>query len=460
MQPWKYDEGDKKIRNGLHKLLINSLNSNSGGLVGKTRLLAGADEIGRMKQTDSAQGANEIYRGLENSLRTVRSRAKHRKKAPWLGIMLSVTSPLADQDKAMQLLQIGQSGRVRGMLAYHYATWDFNPYEPRENFDDEFAKDAVGAERDFAARPPKAAYPLITDPDRFYRNTVGEQAPTVSFIYPRHTDLTGQEYIGVAVSTAKLIAPRLPTAHMPGLPERRPQTSHVCAFDAGKNFDAFAGACAHGAWEEAEDGVRTLVTVFDWIIRIIPAGDGVEVHFDSVSTLIGKLKEKQVIAKVEFDRWQSVQIIQQIRHMGIFAEQRPVKDEDMRTFASDGLLSRVRMLPPTEEDAELDPPYKSAAGAAYYELNHLECDPVSRKVYNPRKGERQGWDSDDVGRVVAHCHKLVQETGYTVKADDKSRRARRARAEAGGADWGERGDLVRGTSAKGPHMFSNTGRRW
>jgi len=456
MQPWSYSEGDKKIRNGLHKLLINSLNSNSGGLVGKTRLLSGADEIGRMRQTDSAQGANEIYRGLENSLRTVRSRAKDRKKAPWLGLMLSVTSPLAHEDKAMKLLRIGQSGRVGGMLAYHYATWDFNPFEPRENFDEEFMKDSVGAERDFGARPPMAAYPLVADPDRFLRNAAGAQQPTASFTYPTHVDATGQEYIGVELSHAQLIPVDRASR------SAAQKTPYFCAFDAGKNFDAFAGACAHGEWREDSDGNTVLTTVFDWLIRIIPMGKGVEVHFDSVFELIKALSKKQMISRVEFDRWQSVQIIQQIRHIGVAAEQRPVKDADMRMFASDGLLGRIQMLPPEEDDDERDPPQKSPAGAAYYELFHLECDPKTAKVYNPRKGERKGWDSDDTSRVIAHCHKLVQMTGYTTKASDSSREARRARAEAGGADWAQRGQVFGGSSSSGggSHTNSNKGRGW
>lgn len=385
MKRWEYKESDKKFWNGHCKLLINSMNSNSDGLVGKTRVLSGADEIGRMKNTTSTQSASEIYRGLEASLRTVRTRAKDNVLLPWMGMMLSVTSPMEDQDKSMELLRIGQSQRVKGMIAFHYATWDFNPFEPRENFDDEFEKDPVAAQRNFGADPPKAAFPLIHDPERFERNGIGEQEPTATFVHIHHEDSTGQQYVGIKLEKCDLLH---------GLTKggRQRVSPRVIAFDAGKNFDAFAGACAHAEWDEDDDGTRRLITVYDWIIRVLTPSRKVEVYFESVLDLVKDLKKRQPIMRVEFDRWQSLQMIQNIRQIGIFAEQAPVTDADFHAFAADALIGRVQLLAPDPEDVEREPPEKSPAGTVIYELEHLERDPKNDKVSNPRKGARRGWD--------------------------------------------------------------------
>ena len=453
MQKWAYEESDKKIRNGHCKLLINSLNSNSGAIVGKTRILAAADEIGRMKQTDSSMGAAEIYRGLESSLHTVRTSTTNRSLLPWMGMMLSVTSPMADEDKAMDLLRIGQSGEVKGMLAYHYATWDFNPREPRENFDEDYAKDPIAAERNFGARPPKAAFPLIPDPERFEHNAIGEGTPTATFRHVPAKDEKGQQYIGIELVNALLL-------HGMTQGGRQRVAPRYIAFDAGKNFDAFAGACAHGEFVTDADGTQKLVTVFDWVCRILTPAREIQVLFESVFDMIKALKTRQPIARVEFDRWQSLQMVQNMRfQLGVFAEQNPVTDNDFHTFAADAMIGRVRLLPPLPGDAEAKPPEKSPMGTIIYELEHLERDPKTDKVDNPHKGERRGWNSDDCARVAVHVHRLVQATGYTKKADDRSRRARRERAEVGGDGWGNRGTLA-AQRASGPPQYPTSGRKW
>jgi len=448
MQRWEYKESDKRIVNGHCKILINSLNSNSGGLVGKTRLLSGADEIARMKHTDSSQGANEIYRGLEASLHTVRTSVTERALLPWLGTMLSVTSPMSIEDKAMELLRIGQSGRVKNMVAYHYATWDFNPREKRENFDDDFEKDPIAAARNFGAEPPKAAWPLIHDPDRFERNAIGTQSPTATFRQVPYEDATGQQYVGIEVVSADLLH-----GITKGSVSR--VSPRMMAFDAGKNFDAFAGACAHAELIPDADGIDRVVTVFDWVFRVLTPSRDIEVRFESVLDLIRMIRSRVPVGRVEFDRWQSLQAIQNIRHMGIFAEQSPVADTDFHTFAADALLGRIQLLAPEEDDVKREPPQKSPSGTVIYELEHLERDPKTDKVYNPHKGERRGWNSDDCARVAVHVHRLVQAAGYTQKADDRSLRARRARAEAGGQSWGKRGSVH-----KPPASTSGPGRSW
>lgn len=425
MSPWSYNEIDKKIVNQhpSTRLIINSLNSNSAGLRGRTRIAASADELSHMQQTESKLSADEIYRGLENSLRTVRSRTKLHGRLPWLGCMVSVSSPVSKDDKAMRLLKVAD--KIEGMYSCHYATWEFNPFEPRENFNDEFTKDPVGAQRDFGAQPPSAAHPLVEDLERFKRAAVNyDLQPSAQLDTYALTDPQGQEYIGVRCLDADI---------------RRDWPRYIC-FDAGKNFDSFAGACAHGERVTNADGSSHIITVFDWVMRILPQR-GTEVYFDSVYELVKRLREKQRIVRVEFDRWNSVQIIQQIRQLDIKAEPAPTRDDDYKRFVRDGFAGLVRMLPPVDGELDdygdwaKDPPQMTPQSCALYELEGLERDPVTDKVSNPRKGEKRGFNSNDVIQVCVHVHKLIQEQGYVEREDDRSKRAMTRRGEADGDSY-------------------------
>jgi hypothetical protein len=130
------------------------------------------------------------------------------------------------------------------------------------------------------------------------------------------------------------------------------------------------------------------------------------------------------------------------------------KTKDFLNFAQDAMIGRVALLPPTEADESAEPPLMSGAGVALYELQRLERDPVSDKVFNPRKGERRGYNSDDTAQVIVHCHKMIQGLGYTKKAEDRTKSARRARAEAGSLQW--EGQLHRVQQRGGTSM----GRGW
>jgi len=437
MKPWFYKETDSRIVNmypGV-RLIINSLNSNAPGLRGRTRPAAFADEISHMNQTDSKQSATEIYRALERSLRTVRSRAKKYGGLPWLGVMGSVSSPVSRHDKGMELLRT--SDRVPSMYAKHYPTWEFNPNEPRENFDEEFEKDPVGAWRDYGAKPPGAEYPLIHNEQRFKEDAVDFDATshTQFEIYDRQSP-TGHKYVAARIK--RLLFPR------DGIPR-------YVVFDAGQNWDQFGGACAHGETVIDDEGRRRTYTVFDWVLRILPR-PGVEVFFDSALDIVKRMRLNVLISRVEFDRWQSTQLIQRIREMNIFSEQKNTADKDYVRFRNDAYSGLIRMLPPLEGEADpasevfewaYEPPELSPQSIAIYEALGAQLDPDTHKVSFPEKGKRRGYGSNDVFQCCVHAHRLVQAAAFTERHDDKSRRSRRARAEHSGQGWENRGGLAK-----------------
>ena len=169
-----------------------------------------------------------------------------------------------------------------------------------------------------------------------------------------------------------------------------------------------------------------------------------------------------IVKHVEFDHWNSKTIVQRIRNeLGIWAEEVATTNEHFIEFMRDAYSGRIRLLPELEEDNLLDPPFKSAQGAGIYELLRLERDPRNDKIFNPNKGKKRGWNSDDTARVLVHAHRLVQDQGYVEKQDDISRRARRKRAEIAIADWtaNHRGQVFKPQNL-GVHVNPSGGRKW
>lgn len=422
---WAYEERDKYIVNGCLNLKINSLNSNSSGMAGRTRVASFIDELSRFDGKDSPRSADEAYRVLENSLRTVRSKVHVNNEVPWLGAMFSISSPISEDDKSMRLLK--DAPRIRGMYHGHYATWEFNPDQPREMFDDDFDKDPIGAMRDFGAMPPTAASPLIADPARFKEMSIDHTLqPTATFKKVLHTDRTGLEYVSAVVDTAKLLR----------------DGERYIAFDAGASFDQFAAACVHGEWVESPEG-KQLVTVYDWVLRVTPDhAPRRDVWFEFVISMIERLRKYNVISRVNFDRWQSTYLIQQIRDRGIMATSKGTTVDMYMKFINDVNYGKVRMLPPLSTDANAEPIGMSAQGLAFYELARLERSSDLRKIYNPRKGKRRGYDSDDVAQVVAHANYLLQSTISDISGSNSSE-AKLKREMVGDHRWGGGAKLFR-----------------
>jgi hypothetical protein len=426
----EYRELDQRIENDFIKLKLVSMNSNSGGMAGRTRISGFIDELARFDSSDSSHGADEVYRVLDNSLATVRGAVANHGLPRWLGLMAAISSPISIEDKSMTLLK--QCPSIPHMYWGHYPTWLFNPELSRESFEPAFQRDPIGAMRDYGAQPPSAASPLIPDPVTFRQLAIQpDLRPTSEFRSVVHADRIGREYISVITENAQLC---------------RTGERFIC-YDAGAAFDQFAGACAHGEWVTTPEG-RQLITVYDWVVRILPEiKPRRDVWFDFVVQSIEYLSKYYHISRIEFDRWQSTYLIQQIRDRGIMAEMQGTTYEQFVKFVSDVNYSRVRMLPPAPNDALLDPPVMSAAGLAFYELERLERDTDLKKVHNPRKGQRRGWNSDDVATVVVHVNDMVQSTVVDID-DSTSRKARLHREQMGGAGWGGRGSIYRPTISK------------
>jgi hypothetical protein len=433
VKPLIYQEHDKVIVNDFLGVMYNSLNSNSGGMAGRTRIGDFLDELSRFDNSDSKRSADEAYRVLEHSLRTVRSSVIRLKRPIFFGLMCSVSSPISIADKSMRLLK--QSPELKHMYAIHYPTWGYNPFEPRENFVEEFIKDPLGAKRDFGAEPPNAANPLIEDPELFRKSVIDPNLkPTAMLDYYVHLDKAGNQYSAVKMHHAQMIR----------------NAERYVVFDAGAAFDSFAGAAAHGEWMMDPDGEKNYVTVFDWVMRILPCKmPRREVWFDSVVALMDTYKKYQRVARVEFDRWNGAMLIQKLRDMSFVCDHVGTVVNDFLRFAADTTLGRIRMLPPGPNDDKLEPHQMSAEGTAFYEIERLQRSEDLKKVFNPKKGQRIGWDSDDVAQVVVHAHSMVQQAIAPSVGMNPHSIADRLKLEEMGSAKYTNGQLFRGRGFRG-----------
>lgn len=403
---WKYKSNDDSIQDGWLQVRFNRIASDSAGVAGKTRIMASIDEWARLINSEGTRSAIELYRVMNQSLKTVRASVSLNKLPPFLGMMINVTSPVAQDDPAMLTYNMARDGELKRCYGWKGPTWEFNPFMPRSEFEEEFIKDPVGAERDFGSNPPLAATPYIDDPQRFWQCIDWDSRPSVQYEYTMKTDATGMKYIGAEVADCKV----------------DPVNNYYVFIDAGVRWDSFSLAIARPEWVEGSsvqstdqgddmdaDAVRNalrsiqveggqippgmipipkgdlvhisdagfvpvpgsvadmqakaiqkgrlrnssdnmmLVTKVVSAFRIVPQQDR-EIWFESIIDIIKVLKQRIRIVDFGCDNWNSVSTIQAIRNMGIPAQEITLRIDDFMAFKNLAYNHRISMLPPAESD--------------------------------------------------------------------------------------------------------------
>ena len=453
VRKWRYNENADAIEDGWCFFNCVSLHSNSGSLAGRTRLSFFVDELARFNTGDSKLSADEVWAVFDHSLKTVRGAKLSNPKIPaFVGTALTVTSPISIEDKALVLYNQGKT--LANWYVWKYPTWLFNPKQPRENFDTDYATDPIMAERDFGANPPNASTPLVEQP-HLYVNTIDKTAvPTASFEMYDHQTPTGVRYIGAKIKGGDIGGPPL-----------------FIFGDAGVTFDQFGLVACSPRWLaplERKDrvdieqdriqshmdliaGVRrapdekrdlTIVTYHEWSLRLLPTIDKL-VWFESVVDIIRELQKKRKIAMVAFDNWNSQATMQQIQQMGIPTQSMNVTAEDFRRAVQDAYTYRLRLLPWDEEDGlslnefgtlqmAKEGENLSAAGATVYEMLRLERSEDLKRVYNPNKGKVRGRNSNDLASCLVGAHRLVQESLGLTRPDRRVEKQSREVSQSAG----------------------------
>lgn len=454
LDPWEYKVLEDSVIDGWLQVRFNRISSNSGGVAGRTRILGAIDELARLAQTEAKTSAMELYRVINQSLKTVRSAVDNYSLFPFLGLMLNVTSPISIDDIAMQIYNKAEKQELKRTYYWKGPTWEFNPEQKRENFDEEYIKDPVAAQRDFGADPPAAQSPLFDQPLRFWSCIHHEREPVALFHETHLTDKTGKQYVGLNLDSV----------------DYNFTDQHYLFIDAGLTFDSFAVVCGHPALKEEGDfevehkGIKPrppgpfgdgrrllsslpsaadspraqgrsmiggnpfypdpqaldrLITVVDFCVRIVPTKTR-EIYFNSILDIIKGLQQKIHIAGVWFDAWNSAHIIQNIRSLGIPATRYSIRMEDFMSFRTQVYNDQVNLLPPALSDGfSLSPQgtiqmtrneeEMSGEGVTLLETLRLERSEDLRKIIPPnKKGQVRGRGSDDLARCLVGLNRVIK----------------------------------------------------
>lgn len=296
-------------------------------LRGRTRFLAGIDELGLFPNDASAMknikmNAHEVYTSLENSLATVRQAATNCIAAGFYNVpqalFINISSPFSVRDKIMELVRKSQHSNV--ILGWHKSTWEMNPTLPFDclYIKNKFKDDPLSAQRDFGAKPPLTNNGFITNRDYVTNNYSGKSnALRLRYDYIVSSDKKSRElYAGVEYI-------------------KESGKRSVLALDGGHTNNSFAFAVGH---IDSHEYPRISL-----VGEIIPE-PGVPINYSRAYTefLLPIIAHRNVVI-ARADRWNSLKILSDMeRDLGLQKAVYSLTYKDMQLFKSylaDGQLS-------------------------------------------------------------------------------------------------------------------------
>jgi hypothetical protein len=335
-----YSESGSEIEFKYRHITVQSMHSNSGTLAGRTRIGCVIDELAHFDSGESKRSATEVYRVMKNSLVTVDSLVKRKQEQGNYTFpiprLISISSPMYSEDKIMTLEK--ESVRQTRVYATKKPTWEVNPTITREDLEERYISDPVGADRDFGVNPPGAENPLITDP-RLVDVCIDMNKKPIIITRDKFFDLQVQDnlfnYIVLELLDVKF----------------NNLVDYVIHCDPGKKKDSFCLAMGH------KDGD---VTIMDAALEARPIHKGNaakllprEVFFPGMTDIILELNRRLTLRAVTFDRWNSAEQIDRLRHAKILTVGKNLDRDDHVLFAESIRAQKVKLLP--KEDEFLDP---------------------------------------------------------------------------------------------------------
>lgn len=221
----------------------------------------------------------------------------------------SVIDDIIEQGKTPLLEKAGNRGiaRERTAWALRASTWDVNPTRHKEEFDDEFRRDPIMARARYECEPPEMEDAYFRDVDSVRR----------AFMYkddPLNEDGTYKDWFNGSNGLPRFI--------------------HI---DLGLKRDRAALCMVHspGAKQiKTSAGIETLPIVEMDYVRSWEAPRNSEIDFAAIRKEISDLSRKFTVVSVTFDQWQSVDMIQSLRGMGLNADLHTVRKTDYDTLST------------------------------------------------------------------------------------------------------------------------------
>lgn len=279
-------------------------------LRGDTRIAEAVDEIdwfdtdeASKKQTLSAE---EIATSLNNSLRTVRNKAKQfrDRRNHWItGYTFHISSPSSVDGKILR--DIASARTVKTIAPFHYPTWEMNPEYTRESLDDEYSRDPIKAARDFGAVPPLADSPFFENVGVLTKCIRNEKQFILNHTVKRMKDSFGDSISYILVQKKQQV-----------------NTPMCMTIDMGHSQNGFSIALGH---------LEEHVPYLDFIINLEPDVENniiIDSHLMFENAIIPILDNFN-ITHVAYDHWNSLDGVRRIRNdYEIEADQYTIKASD------------------------------------------------------------------------------------------------------------------------------------
>jgi hypothetical protein len=314
------------------KLLFSHATGDYTGLRGRTRILGSIDELGWFESNERAKrrAGLEIYTSLNNSLKTIRSAADHKRMEGQYDLptayMFNVSSPAAEDDPIMTLKS--KAGTAKKTFCFHLPTWEINPGISLEDFEDDMKKDPVKIMRDFGAQPGAGRNIYLPNAEIILASVDEKRESGMKF---------HKEFLEIDIKNTPYtyVYPKLDHIML----DRT--TPYILAGDAGESGNSFSLMLC---------SLDENVTIVNAGVVVQPVGLAsgkiATVHFPSVLQFILDLRRHITLRKVVFDRWQSTFVIQALRDQDIDAEKFSLRYEHFKLFKQRFYEERFRLPKP------------------------------------------------------------------------------------------------------------------
>jgi len=221
----------------------------------------------------------------------------------------SVIDDLIEHGGVMLDEKVGNRGGYREATSWclKAATWEVNPTRHREEFENEFRRDPIMARARFACEPPEMVDAYFRDPEsvrnafRFKEDPLDNEGHYKEWFlgkdpHPRYIHID----LGLKRDRAALCM-----VHSPGLKKIKTM-----------------------------GGVENLPIIEMDYLQSWKAEDNSEIPFSEIRSTITDLTKRFTVVSVTFDQWNSADMIQSLRAIGVNADLHTVAKKDYDTLST------------------------------------------------------------------------------------------------------------------------------
>jgi hypothetical protein len=288
--------------------------SESEGWEGYEVLTVILDEISAFK-TDSELRGELRSKGSASAIYNM-SKLSVMSRFPEVGKVILLSFPRYKGDFIQQRFNSAATKNEPKTWTVKAATWEVNPTIKRSDLESEYIRNPIEARARFECEPPNMDDAFFRDADLVRKAFHHGEDPV------DQEDGTFKKWFNGTDSKTRFM--------------------HV---DLSLKRDRTGLALVHsGGFREIKTsmGVEHLPVVNVDLIHSWEAKPGAEINFSSVRQMIVDLCRKFDVAKVTFDRWQSIEMVQSLRAQGINADFHSVKKTDYDTLLTSIYDGRLR----------------------------------------------------------------------------------------------------------------------